>query len=258
MKSYSLDIHQSFLERWPNWRPCAECWTEQLWYLPPQAQGCSVCWLGGPHWCLKGVYDHLLRDRTMDAWPFSLFVIGILLSMKRIRFLPGQLLLRTGCVHSWFSCWDFESSGRKGRWELRVMKTALGLPLPGVSRSETILRRCLCPEGAFLCHLAWRTSFWKKEIWTRVKSQTAKKWPIRLLGRVPAKEAGSASQCSAQAGMRFLAHGPLVWWDAGSQFTDHAPLLMEKPWVSLSRSLLPWEPSTDNRRAKQEEGKRKL
>ena len=69
----------------------------------------------------------------------------------------------------------------------------------------------------------------EKEIWTRVKSQTEKKWPIRLLGRVPAKEAGSAFQCSAQAGMQFLAHGPLVWWDAGSQFTDHAPLLMEKP-----------------------------
>lgn len=34
------------------------------------------------------------------------------------------------------------------------MKTALGLPLPGVSRKETILRKRLYPEGAFLHHSA--------------------------------------------------------------------------------------------------------
>lgn len=46
---------------------------------------------------------------------------------------------------------------------LRIMKIALGLPLFGVSGSETILRRCLCPEGTFLCHLARRT-FWKRDL----------------------------------------------------------------------------------------------
>ena len=191
--------------------------------------------------------------KGLRLWPFSLCE-GYFAFTDEEEGLPGHLLLRIGYMHSWFSCWDFESSGWKGKWGFRVVKIALGLPLSGGSRSKTILRGCLCPEQAFLCHLAWGLLF-EKETWTGVKSQTAKRWPIRLLGQVPAKEAGSAPQCSVQAGKRFLAHGPQAWWDAGSQVTDHGPLLMEKPWVSLSRSLQPWEPRADNRRAKQEGGK---
>jgi hypothetical protein len=59
-------------------------------------------------------------------------------------------------------------SPEQDRW-VQVIKTALGLPLPGVSRRETILRRCLYPKGVFSA--IWPKGFlFEDVIWTRVKS----------------------------------------------------------------------------------------
>ena len=65
--------------------------------------------------------------------------------------------------------------------------------------------------------------FLKKKLGLESKSQTAKRWPIRPLGRGPAKEAEAAFQGPTRAGKGILARGPTAWWDAGSQVHDPCP-----------------------------------
>lgn len=108
------------------------------------------------------------------------------------------------------------------------MKIALGLPCLGSPGTETILRRHLCPEGAFLCRLARRTSFWKRNL---DKSQNPKLQRDGQLGF------WAAFQPRRQTLPFRAPHGlerdswPVVPWLGGTQeakFTIHAPLLLEK------------------------------
>lgn len=107
---------------------------------------------------------------------------------------------------------------------------------PRVSGREPSLRRWLClhPPGAQRLLLGG-----KKKSGLESKPKTAKGWPIRPLGSVPAQEAGPTSQGPGPGWERFLAHSSVAWWDAGSQVHSPCPSANIETLSQLSCALLP-------------------